>query len=129
MWTLLWQHAVDSGCCEAITAEFTACVSCMLVSWVLLVVALRLTEHAVLAFGCICAEGHCPTAPTGCAFAQVTVVLKHMFSPDELEGHPELVTELEADILTECSKQGPIDKVTVVPRMAGTTALYRHTAY
>jgi hypothetical protein len=41
---------------------------------------------------------------------QVTVVLKHMFHPDELMAEPSMKDDLEADITSECTKLGPIDK-------------------
>jgi hypothetical protein len=43
--------------------------------------------------------------------AQVTVVLKHMFSPAELLEEPSLKEDLETDTLAECTKLGPVDKV------------------
>ena len=42
---------------------------------------------------------------------QVTVVLKHMFHPDEFLEEPTLREDLEADIVTECARLGAIDKV------------------
>ena len=42
---------------------------------------------------------------------QVTVVLKHMFAPADLVEEPTLKDDLEADILAECTKLGPVDKV------------------
>ncbi|KAK9820468.1 hypothetical protein WJX72_010675 [[Myrmecia] bisecta] len=44
---------------------------------------------------------------------QVTVILKHMFHPDEFVTEPGLMGDLEDDIKTECSKQGPVDRVKV----------------
>ena len=42
---------------------------------------------------------------------QVTVILSHMFSPDELAAEPHLGKELEADITSECARLGPLVKV------------------
>ena len=42
---------------------------------------------------------------------QVTVILKHVFSPAELEEEPTMKTDLEADMASECAKLGPVDKV------------------
>ena len=44
---------------------------------------------------------------------QVTVILSHMFSPDELTAEPHLAKELETDITAECTRLGPITKVRV----------------
>ena len=55
---------------------------------------------------------------------QVTVILSHMFSPDELAAEPHLAHELEADITSECVRLGPITKVClviVVIEIAGST--------
>jgi len=43
----------------------------------------------------------------------MTVILKHMFTRDELVADPSLVEDLEADVLAECSKSGPVEKVKV----------------
>lgn len=43
--------------------------------------------------------------------AQVTVILKRMFHPDELLADASAKAELEADVLAECNKLGPVDKV------------------
>eukprot|EP00890_Picochlorum_soloecismus_P005566 jgi/Picsp_1/600/NSC_00597-R1_protein len=45
----------------------------------------------------------------------VTVVLKGMFSIDEMMENPGLKEELEDDVETECEKLGSIDKVRVFP--------------
>ena len=42
---------------------------------------------------------------------QVTVILKHVFVPAELEQEPTMKTDLEADMASECAKLGPVDKV------------------
>lgn len=42
---------------------------------------------------------------------QVTVILKHMFTPTELEEEPALKDDLEVDVTTECAKVGAVDKV------------------
>lgn len=42
---------------------------------------------------------------------QVTVILKHMFTPSELEEEPALKDDLEVDVTTECAKVGAVDKV------------------
>ena len=42
---------------------------------------------------------------------QVTVILKHVFTPAELEEEPTMKTDLEADMASECNKLGPVDKV------------------
>ena len=42
---------------------------------------------------------------------QVTVILKHVFAPAELEQEPTMKTDLEADMASECAKLGPVDKV------------------
>ena len=47
--------------------------------------------------------------------AQVTVILKHVFSPAELEEEPTMKTDLEADMASECAKLGPVDKVYLLP--------------
>ena len=50
---------------------------------------------------------------------QVTVILKHMFRPEEFEIEPELKEALDADITSECTKLGKIEKVSqhaCVPR-------------
>eukprot|EP00879_Flechtneria_rotunda_P023463 GHRR01024819.1.p1 GENE.GHRR01024819.1~~GHRR01024819.1.p1 ORF type:complete len:251 (+),score=88.02 GHRR01024819.1:244-996(+) len=45
---------------------------------------------------------------------KVTVVIKGMFTPDEAAaGGSTFVTELEADVLAECVRLGPVDKVRV----------------
>lgn len=50
-----------------------------------------------------------------CANVQVTVVLKHMFDPDDAaKGGATFVSELEADVLSECSNLGAVDKVSRV---------------
>lgn len=41
----------------------------------------------------------------------MTVILKHVFSPAELEEEPTMKTDLEADMASECNKLGPVDKV------------------
>ena len=45
------------------------------------------------------------------ACLQVTVILKHMFRPEEFEIEPELKEALDADITSECTKLGKIEKV------------------
>ena len=51
-------------------------------------------------------------APTRCPTrAQVTVVIKGMFEPDEFIENPLYKEELEADLRAECGKLGRIDKV------------------
>lgn len=43
---------------------------------------------------------------------QVTVVLKHLFTPDEAaEGGSSFATEVETDVTAECKKLGTIEKV------------------
>jgi hypothetical protein len=43
---------------------------------------------------------------------QVTVVLKHLFTPDEAaEAGSSFATEMEADVTAECKKLGTIEKV------------------
>lgn len=42
---------------------------------------------------------------------QVTVILTHMFSPDEVASDPRVAQELEADITSEATRLGPITKV------------------
>ena len=37
--------------------------------------------------------------------------MKHAFHPTELEEQPTAKTDLEADMASECTKLGPIDKV------------------
>lgn len=44
---------------------------------------------------------------------KVTVVLRHMFEPDELLLDPDAVEQLEVDVSSECTKLGPVDKVCV----------------
>ena len=44
---------------------------------------------------------------------QVTVILKHVFAPAELEQEPTMKTDLEADMASECAKLGPVDKVSL----------------
>jgi hypothetical protein len=42
----------------------------------------------------------------------VTVVLKHLFTPDDAEeGGASFVSDLEADVTAECEKLGTIEKV------------------
>lgn len=41
----------------------------------------------------------------------MTVILKHVFHPTELEEEPQLKVDLEADMASECTKLGPVDKV------------------
>ncbi len=41
---------------------------------------------------------------------QVTVVIKHMFHPDEFAADPSYKAELESDVTAECAKLGPVDK-------------------
>lgn len=48
----------------------------------------------------------CPSAPI-----QVTVILKHMFSPEEFIENPLAKEELEGDVRSECAKLGKVDKV------------------
>ena len=43
-------------------------------------------------------------------YLQVTVILKHMFRPEEFEIEPELKEALAADITSECTKLGKIEK-------------------
>ena len=52
-----------------------------------------------------------PAADRGSRRSQVTVVLKHMFSPAELLEEPSLKDDLETDTLAECTKLGPVEKV------------------
>jgi hypothetical protein len=43
---------------------------------------------------------------------QVTVVIRHMFSPQEAEaGGTAFTQELEADVAAECAKMGALEKV------------------
>lgn len=42
---------------------------------------------------------------------QVTVILEHMFHPSEMEEEATLREDLEDDIKTECTKMGPVEKV------------------
>lgn len=42
---------------------------------------------------------------------QVTVILKHMFHPNELMEEPSTMKDLETDITAECAKLGAVDKV------------------
>ncbi len=44
------------------------------------------------------------------AHLQVTVILKHMFRPEQFEIEPELKEALDADITSECTKLGKIEK-------------------
>ncbi|MEW5300089.1 MAG: hypothetical protein WDW36_003045 [Sanguina aurantia] len=44
---------------------------------------------------------------------KVTVVLKHMYEPDELLGEPQAEDDLEDDIKAECGKLGVVDKVRI----------------
>lgn len=41
-----------------------------------------------------------------CDWDQITVILKHMFHPDEMAENPLLREDLEDDIKTECAKHG-----------------------
>ena len=43
--------------------------------------------------------------------AQVTVVLRNVFHPDDFVADPALRQDLEADMLSECAKLGAVDKV------------------
>ena len=48
----------------------------------------------------------------------MTVILKHVFSPAELEEEPTMKTDLEADMASECNRLGPVDKVDLLaPRI------------
>lgn len=51
----------------------------------------------------------CASLPAG----QVTVILKNIFSPEELLESPALKEELETDIRSECARLGKVDKVGV----------------
>ena len=42
---------------------------------------------------------------------QVTVILEHMFHPSEMEEEATLREDLEDDIKSECTKMGPVEKV------------------
>lgn len=42
---------------------------------------------------------------------QVTVILKHMFTPDELIEEPSLKDDLVTDVTAECATMGAVDKV------------------
>ncbi|KAL4431027.1 hypothetical protein ABPG75_006283 [Micractinium tetrahymenae] len=44
---------------------------------------------------------------------QVTVILKHMFQPEEFIENPLAKEELEADVRSECAKLGKVDKLRV----------------
>ena len=46
-----------------------------------------------------------------CCTMQVTVILEHMFHPSEMEEEATLREDLEDDIKTECTKMGPVEKV------------------
>lgn len=54
---------------------------------------------------------HAYTAHPPLICPQVTVILKHVFTPDELIENPLLREELEGDIREECGKLGKVDKV------------------
>lgn len=55
----------------------------------------------------------CCTA--GVIFVQVTVVLKHLFTPDEAaDAGSAFATEMEADVTAECKKLGTIEKVSTL---------------
>ena len=41
----------------------------------------------------------------------MTVILKHMFKPEEFDIEPELKEALHADISSECAKLGKVEKV------------------
>ncbi|KAJ7534422.1 hypothetical protein O6H91_13G093700 [Diphasiastrum complanatum] len=43
----------------------------------------------------------------------ISVILKHMFLPQEFRADPSLLPELEADVADECSKIGPIERLRV----------------
>ncbi|CAM6050416.1 unnamed protein product [Sphagnum compactum] len=43
----------------------------------------------------------------------MTVILKHMFTREELLADPSLVPEVEEDVMAECTKIGPIDRLRV----------------
>lgn len=43
----------------------------------------------------------------------ITVVLKNMFSIEEMQGNEHVASELEEDVLVECNKFGPVAKVRV----------------
>ncbi|GMH38337.1 hypothetical protein BSKO_06221 [Bryopsis sp. KO-2023] len=45
--------------------------------------------------------------------SKITVILKHMFHPDEMIGDPDAATELEAEIKEECEKIGAVDRVNI----------------
>jgi hypothetical protein len=47
---------------------------------------------------------------------QATVVIKHMFDPAELASEPGAAAELEAEVLEEATKLGPVEKVRCVKR-------------
>ena len=63
--------------------------------------------------GKVC-KGQCFTGcKTVISVFQVTVILKHVFAPAELEQEPTMKTDLEADMTSECAKLGPVDKVSL----------------
>lgn len=45
--------------------------------------------------------------------SKITVIMKHMFHPNELTGQPQAHADLEEDIKEECGKLGPVDKITI----------------
>lgn len=42
---------------------------------------------------------------------QVTVILENLFEPNQFYEDPNLRGDLEADIVSECNKFGPVEKV------------------
>ncbi len=52
-----------------------------------------------------------PPTPLSSLVPQVTVILKHLFSPEEFIENPLGKEELEADVRSECAKLGKVDKV------------------
>lgn len=44
---------------------------------------------------------------------QITVILKHLFHPDEFLEEPGMLKDLEGDIKEECAKLGQVEKVAI----------------